>query len=155
MEHEAAHFAFELDDFNSTMLWNRLKIIAAEDIGPANPTMPLLIDLLQRQYLSEKAKLAESTHQLYLIDAISCLCRSPKSRVTDDLLGIINQERAENKLPPIPDFAIDMHTKQGKILGRGIDHFFSEGNRLENEAFANPYTEKVKALRMGKPEEKQ
>jgi replication-associated recombination protein RarA len=156
MEYEASHFAFGLEEFNPTMLWNRLKIIAAEDIGPANPTMPLLIDLLHKQYLSEKVKLAESTHQLYLIDAVACLCRSQKSRVTDDLLRIVSHERAENKFLSIPDFALDMHTKQGKLLGRGVDHFFSEGNRLENEAFDNPYTEKAKELaKKGRQEEKQ
>jgi len=39
-----------------------------------------------------------------------------------------------------------MHTAKGKALGKGIDDFFSEGNKLENEAFTNPYTEKAKEL---------
>ncbi|MCW3999880.1 MAG: hypothetical protein NWE93_06550 [Candidatus Bathyarchaeota archaeon] len=156
MEYEAAHFALELEEFNPTMLWNRLKIIAAEDIGPADPTMSLLIDLLQRQYLTEKAKLAEGAYQLFLVDAVVCLCRSKKSRVTDDLLSVVNHERNENKFLPIPDFALDMHTRQGKILGRGIDHFYSEGNRLENEGFPNPHTQKAKEYAKGRgPEQKQ
>lgn len=146
MDYEAVHFAFELEEFNSTMLWNRLKIIACEDVGPANPVMPLLIDLLQRQYLAEKSKLAESAPQLFLANAVVCLCRSQKSRITDDLLNIVNYERAENKFLPIPDFALDMHTKQGKAMGRGVEYFFTEGNRLENEALINPYTEKAKEL---------
>ncbi len=147
MDYEAVHFAAELEEFNPTMLWNRLKIIACEDIGPANPVMPLLTDLLHRQYLAEKSKLAESNYQLFLIDAIVCLCRSQKSRITDDLLNIVYAEReSENKFLPIPDFALDMHTKQGKIKGRGIEHFFTEGNKLENEALINPYTEKAKEL---------
>jgi replication-associated recombination protein RarA len=146
MDYEAVHFAFELEEFNATMLWNRLKIIACEDIGPANPTMSLLIDLLHKQYVSEKAKLAEGAQQLYLVNAVACLCHSSKSRITDDLLNIVTHEREENKFLPIPDFALDMHTRQGKIMGRGIEHFFSEGNKLQNEAFANPYTEKAKEL---------
>lgn len=147
MDYEAVHFAVELEEFNPTMLWNRLKIIASEDIGPANPVMPLLIDYLQKQYLTEKSKLAESTYKLYLINAVVCLCRSQKSRITDDLLNIVYTERErDGKFLPIPDFALDKHTARGKAMGKGVDDFFSEGNKIANEAFFNPYTEKAKEL---------
>jgi replication-associated recombination protein RarA len=146
LEYEAAHFALELEEFNPTMLWNRLKIIACEDIGPANPIMPLLIDYLQKQYLAEKAKLAENSHKLFLTNAVVCLCRSQKSRITDDLLNVVSTERGQGKFLPIPDFALDMHTARGKAMGKGINDFFAEGNRLENEAFPNPYTQKAKEL---------
>jgi replication-associated recombination protein RarA len=157
MEYEAVHFAVELEAFGKsgpTILWNRLKIIACEDIGPANPIMPVLIDLLFRQYQAEKAKLAESSDRLFLVNAVVCLCRSPKSRITDDLLNIVYREREQGKRVPIPDFALDMHTARGRAKGRGIDYFFTEGNKLENEAFPNPYTEKAKALlsKRDKPE---
>jgi len=146
MDYEAVHFAIELEEFNPTMLWNRLKIIASEDIGPANPAMPLLVDLMQKQYLTEKSKLAESTYKLFLVNTVVCLCRSQKSRITDDLLNIVYTERSHNKFLPIPEFALDMHTARGKAMGKGIEDFFSEGNRLEKEAFQNPYTEKAKEL---------
>jgi replication-associated recombination protein RarA len=147
MEYEAVHFAAELEEFNPTMLWNRLKIIACEDIGPADPTMPILIDLLQRQYLAEKSKLAESGYKLFMVNAIVCLCRSQKSRITDDLLSVVYSEReSEHKFLPIPDFALDKHTARGKAMGKNIDDFFTEGNKLENEAFPNPYTTRAKEL---------
>jgi len=146
LEYEAAHFAVELEEFNPTMLWNRLKIIASEDIGPANPLMPLLIDYLQKQYLTEKSKLAESAYKLYLMNAVVCLCRSQKSRITDDLQIVVYAERETGQLPPIPEFALDKHTARGKAMGKGIDDFFSEGNKVANEAFSNPYTEKAREL---------
>ena len=147
MEYEAAHFAMELEEFNPTMLWNRLKVIACEDIGPANPQIPILIDVLQKNYLSEKSKLAESTSSLYLVNAVVCLCFSQKSRITDDLLNVVYAEREkENTYPSIPEFALDMHTARGKALGKGVDDFFGEGNKLENEAFINRYTERAKEL---------
>lgn len=146
MEYEALHFAVELEEFNPTMLWNRLKVIAAEDVGPANPQMPILIDVLQKNYLSEKSKLGENNASLYLADAVVCLCFSQKSRITDDLLAVVFSEREQGKYPPIPEFALDMHTARGKALGKGIDDFFSEGNKLENEAFNNSYTERAKEL---------
>jgi hypothetical protein len=49
-------------------------------------------------------------------------------------------------MPPIPDFALDKHTARGKAMGKDIDDFFKEGNKLTNEAFPNPYTEKAKEL---------
>jgi replication-associated recombination protein RarA len=154
MEYEAVHFAVELEEFNPTMLWNRLKVMASEDVGPANPLMPLLIDVLQKNYLTEKSKLGESQYKLFFINAVVCLCRSQKSRITDDLLNIVYTERDGNKFLSIPDFALDMHTAKGKALGRGVDYFFVEGNKVANEAFPNPYSEKAKELlkKQGAPE---
>ncbi len=147
MEYEAAHFAVELEEFNPTMLWNRLKIIASEDIGPANPLMPIFVDIMQKQYQTEKSKLAESGYKLYLINTVVCLCRSQKSRITDDLQNIVYTERErDGKFLPIPDFALDKHTARGKAMGKGIDDFFTEGNKVNTEAFTNPYTEKAKEL---------
>jgi replication-associated recombination protein RarA len=108
--------------------------------------MPLLVDYLQKQYLTEKSKLAESAYKLYLMNAVVCLCRSKKSRVTDDLQTVVYMERETGKLPPIPDYALDKHTARGKALGKGIEDFFTEGNKVANEAFPNPYTEKAKEL---------
>jgi hypothetical protein len=81
------------------------------------------------------------------VNAVVCLCFSQKSRITDDLLNVVYTERdAEAKFPPIPEFALDKHTARGKALGKGIDDFFTEGNKLENEAFVNRYTERSKEL---------
>ncbi len=158
LEYEAAHFAVELEEFGSsgqTMLWNRLKIMASEDVGPANPFISVLMDVLHKQYLAEKSKVAESSYRLFMVNAVVCLCRSPKSRITDDLLNVVYSERdSDGKRLPIPDFALDMHTAKGKAMGRGIDYFFTEGNKVENEVFANPYTERAKELlkKHGKPD---
>jgi hypothetical protein len=112
----------------------------------SNPAMPLLVDLLQKQYLIEKSKLAESSSQLYFINTVVCLCRSQKSRITNDLQILVNAERDTGTFLPIPDFAIDMHTARGKAMGKGVNDFFSEGNKVENEAFPNPYTKRAKEL---------
>jgi len=109
--------------------------------------MPILIDVLQKNYLTEKSKLGENNAKLYLTDAVVCLCFSQKSRITDDLLNVVCIEREkEGKFLTIPDFALDKHTARGKALGKGIDDFFLEGNKLENEAFINRYTERSKEL---------
>jgi hypothetical protein len=56
------------------------------------------------------------------------------------------EREKEGKTLPIPEYALDKHTARGKAMGKGIDDFFSEGNKLENEAFSNRYTERAKEL---------
>jgi replication-associated recombination protein RarA len=147
LEYEAVHFAAELKGFNHTAMWNRLKIIASEDVGCANPIAPLLIDTLFKEYQTAKGKLGDDSFRLFMVNAVICLCHSPKSRVTDDLLTVVYTERElEGKRLKIPDFALEMHTKRGAAMGRGIDYFFTEGNKLEKEAFPNPYSERAKDL---------
>ena len=36
----------------------------------------------------------------------------------------------EGFVPVIPDWALDQHTTEGRRMGRGLDHFRSEGAKL-------------------------
>jgi replication-associated recombination protein RarA len=145
-EYQAMFWAAELESFNSKMLWNRLQVIASEDIGVANPFAPLLIDVLERKYDDAKKRNNDSC-RLFLVHAVLFLARSHKSRIVDDFLNVVyGQIQHEDKKLAIPDYALDMHTLAGKKRGRGLEHFFSEGNKLGNEALENPYTEKAKEM---------
>lgn len=145
LEEQAVFFAVELDGFGSsgsTTLWNRLKIIASEDIGCANPIMPILIETLEKSYLKSKEKLNDDSHRLFLVNAVVCLCRSPHSRITDDLLHIIYDSVG---LKPIPNFALDgIHTLRCTEEGK------EEWDKVFNEPFENPYKERAKKLRKGR-----
>jgi len=128
------------------MLWNRLQVIASEDIGVASPFAPLLIDVLERKY-DDARKRNNDSCRLFLTHAVLFLARSRKSRIVDDLLNVVYGEiQHEDKKLPIPDYALDMHTLRGKKMGRGLEHFFSEGTKLNNEPYENPYTEKAKEI---------
>ena len=83
-EYQAVYWALELESFNSKVLWNRLKIIATEDVGLANPTIPLLIFVLEKNYF-DTYKRKNNLDKLFLIHAILLLSRTPKSRIVDDL----------------------------------------------------------------------
>jgi replication-associated recombination protein RarA len=75
------------------------------------------------------------------------LARSPKSRIAVDLLNVVYCEiQYDDKRLPIPDYAQDMHTQEGKKMKRGIDHFYQEGAKLVNETLQNPHTEKAWAM---------
>ena len=145
-EYQALFWAVELEGFNSKMLWYRLQVIASEDIGMANPFAPLLNDVLERKY-DDARKQNTDSYRLFLTHAVLFLVRSSKSRIVDDLLNVVYGEiQHEDKKLPIPDYALDMHTLRGKKMGRGLEHFFSEGTKLNNEPFNNPYTEKAKEI---------
>jgi len=127
-------------------LWNKLKVIASEDIGPANPMMPVIIETLEKQYFDARKRRSDA-HRLFLANAVVILVRSRKSRIVDDLLNIVyGQIQHGDKKLPVPDYALDMHTSRGKRKGRSYDHFFSEGTKLSNEVFENPYTKKAKEI---------
>ena len=147
-EYEVVFWAVELENFNPTALWNRLRVIASEDVGAANPLAPLVIDVLEKEYYDAKRRENDS-YRLFLVHAVLFLARSPKSRMVDDILNVVYSEiQHEDKRLPIPDYALDMHTLRGRKRGRGMEHFFSEGNRLNNETIDNPYTATAKRLMM-------
>ena len=149
-EYEALFWAVKLASQNPTMLWNRLAVIASEDVGPANPTLAVLVDRLRQSYFNAVERKSDS-YRLFITHAVIAISRSPKSRIVDDLLNVVyGQIQNENLMLPIPDYAYDKHTSQGKKMGRSWDHFFSEGTKLENETkdFANPYADRARKILM-------
>jgi len=143
-EYEAVFWAAELESFNPEALWNRLEVIASEDIGPACPIMPVIIETLRKQYDKFYEK---DERRLFLTNAVAILARSKKSRVTDDLLNIVyGLIQHEDLRLPIPDYAFDKHTSKGKRIGRGFEHFYTVATKLVDEAFENPYSEKAKEI---------
>jgi hypothetical protein len=61
---------------------------------------------------------------LFLVHAVIVLARVRKSRLVDSALMVSYEgERARLELP---DCALDLHTRRGRQLHRGQDHFFEE-----------------------------
>ena len=65
------------------------------------------------------------------IHATRYLCLCKKDRTSDELLTWIHHTSKLGKtLPIIPDYAIDMHTAEGKKKGRGRRYFFEEASKV-------------------------
>ena len=77
-EYEAVFWAVELERFNPRMLWNRLRVIASEDVGPAYPLMPRLIETLEIQYFDARKRRNDS-YRVFLSNAIVNIVRCKKS----------------------------------------------------------------------------
>lgn len=133
-EEDALYWAFELSLKFDQYLWSRLKVIVNEDIGIANPNLIVIIDTLSKQYFEFREK-GKTSCNLCLANAIMLLCRSEKTRVADHIQGIVVQSYTQGlERKDIPDYALDKHTKRGRNMGRGLDHFRGEGTKLENES---------------------
>lgn len=140
-EAEALRWAAELERHSYPILWNRLEIIASEDIGPADPMMHVKIAALRAQYEAAVTRRSPA-YRLFLANAVLMLARSPKSRAVDDLVWTVYWEKKNNEeLPEIPDYAQDHHTGKGTV-----EDWINEGCHLENEAEDIPNQYKERAL---------
>ena len=74
---------------------------------------------------------------LVLAGSIAMLCRDLDFIHGEfhDLIG--NHFGTPIKKAQIPDRAYDMHTRQGREMGRGLEHFFNVGATVKKERFKN------------------
>lgn len=144
LEKEALYWSMELLPRYEAYLWRRLRIIASEDIGIANPSLIVLIQTLSDQYF-ELRKRGDMGCLLMLSNSILLMCRSKKSRIADHFICQMIQEREQGILHlEIPNFGLDMHTRKGKALKRGLQHFKEHGAKLNNKDLTihDPYEER-------------
>jgi replication-associated recombination protein RarA len=113
-------------------LWHRLKVISVEDIGFGELLAPVLVQNLFE--MASACERAVGERKLYAVHAVRYLCRCQKDRSTDEMINWINHSSKLIKaLPTIPDYALDMHTAEGRKIGRGRRHFFEEASRIVPE----------------------
>lgn len=145
-EVEALFWAAELETINPTGLWNKLVLIASEDIGPANDTLPANLKALRASY-EEAVQKKRDSGRLFLAHAVLLLSRSKKSRVVDDMVWTLYFDRHQGWRPEIPEYAHDHHTGTGTV-----EDWIRDGSHIENEAedVPNPYREQAREnLRSG------
>ena len=132
-EESAMHWALELCPRYEYWMWQRLIVIAHEDIGIANPEVLGLIPAMRESYMEFRRR-GRGAVRLVLANAILLLARSPKSRLADHFQCAVNQDMLHGTHFPIPDYALDIHTRRGKAKGRGMTHFLTEGTELKPES---------------------
>jgi replication-associated recombination protein RarA len=152
-EEGALFWATELDlSGYGEYCWKRLRIITSEDVGLAEPGMPANIQALYQAWSDQRKKKDErhGPERLFLVHAVILLARAKKSRMVDHAL--IAYYEAERPTRSIPDCALDKHTIAGKRLGRGHEHFWTEGAKVENAAqIEDPYYAVARTTRTSRP----
>jgi replication-associated recombination protein RarA len=119
------------------LLWRRLEIMAAEEVGDAMPAAPGIVEALYQQ--RKRCDLA-SDRWIFAVRAIRLLVIAKKDR-TDAELATWTREvvaRGERQAE-VYDVGVDFHTKRGTELGRDRKHFFSTGgDYIANELEGRP-----------------
>jgi replication-associated recombination protein RarA len=134
-ERNALYWCMELEQNFDKHLWSRLSIICAEDIGLASIQTSLFVAHCKEEY-SRLRKIKNTGATMF----------SPKSRLADDLNHVVHRRNIEDSIE-IPDYALDKHTSRGRSMGRGFDHWITEGAKIENSVYQdmedgyNPYSE--------------
>jgi replication-associated recombination protein RarA len=114
----AVYCALELEHSGlGAWLWKRLRVICPEDVGPAWPEGPAVIEALHGTYLDLK-KGKGGDHVLMATHAAILLADAPKSRVACwAAVAWPMQERRE-----VDDAALDRHARRGRQMGRSWTH---------------------------------
>ncbi len=151
IEEEAMYWALEMADSGfGQYLWRRLMIIAAEDIGLADPQAMILTTSgwLATKESTRSFSKAPGMEPEFLGMVILYLCRAPKNREGDDFLWYVGERRKKGWCLEIPDYALDEHTARGRQMGRGVDFWLNAASHLENavEVEGNKYCKKVREL---------
>ena len=109
LEEQALYWASELDlSGYSQHLWNRLRIIASEDVGLAMPGAASIVRALYENWQDAPE------NKLWVMHATLLLVRAPKSRIVDHACCIFYNEGSLTF--DMSDFALDKHTRRGREL---------------------------------------
>jgi replication-associated recombination protein RarA len=113
------------------MLWRRIEIIANEDVGSGLMNGPAIVEAL---YSQQKRMAAGEDRWMYAAHAIRLLATAKKDRTTMEVASWAKDviTRGERKIT-IEDYHVDMHTRRGVAMGRGSEHWWQEGARLDNQ----------------------
>lgn len=118
-------------------VWRRLQIHLSEDVGLADRNLPANVAALKSNYDVLKTRMAyisyegETAWVLPVVHAVMLVASAQKSRVVDHatIVHFLGDEVRE-----VPDYCIDYHSPKGRREGRGVDHFFNEAAKIENES---------------------
>ncbi|MEV4538964.1 hypothetical protein AB0J82_34845 [Asanoa sp. NPDC049518] len=128
---EAILLAYEMYATSAELeecLWHRLQVISVEDVGSGTFQEPVIVDAVYRMH--ERVPRPRGDRFLFAVHAIRLLAGATKDRTSDELA---NWAARADRLPQIPDHALDMHTRRGQEMGRDLLHFLREGARVTNE----------------------
>lgn len=109
-------------------LWRRLLAISVEDIGFGDTYAPVYINTLNS--FRKEFLYGDGDRPLFFIQAVRYLCRCKKERSSDHIKCRIMSEFEHGKTVEVPEYALDVHTKRGREMGRDRIHFLTEASMV-------------------------
>ena len=133
-----------LEKGGSWITWKRLSTIADEDVE--QPDVIVAVDCLYRKFQAMRKQKKKGSYswdeKRCVVLAAKILAESPKDRRADEFLELIDAiEKYRDKIPNLrlllenwmpSDEAYDMHTKEGRKMGRGLLYWYQVSSKCEN-----------------------
>lgn len=133
-ELDALYWAAQLSARYPWLVWRRLAIFAAEDVGLGNPQALPQVQAARQAW----EQIAEGSRSrppvLLLAYAVLILARSAKSREADDLAESMKHLIERGWQAQVPDVALDLHTAQGRERmppEERLRHWLEEASAIE------------------------
>jgi replication-associated recombination protein RarA len=143
MTEKAMAFALQLLEKSWYVCWRRLRIIATEDVG--QPEVINCVENLYRLFLEfkggKKGEISWDGKRITVL-AARILAESPKDRRADEFLELWDAmekmkdvealQNLKELWTAVPDEAYDVHTAEGRRMGRGNEYWYRVSSRCEN-----------------------
>ncbi|WP_425704977.1 hypothetical protein [Gordonia sp. DT30] len=128
-------------------VWQRLAVIAVEDVGLGLPNAPMLLAALNTQ---REAFARGVDRFMFTAHAIRLLAGAPKDRASMELAVWTKETVARgDRCTEVLDFHVDQHTRRGVAMGRGTEFWWGAGGYgLDNELNpeGSPWTDYVREV---------
>lgn len=141
-EEAALFWGLELYEAAPYYFWKRVLIQAAEDVGLADPYVVVIVSALAKAWEFCKQHSRWYVDPEHVVMALLVLCRAQKSTEVDDAKTLVDERMEAGLKLEVPDYALDVHTKRGKEMGRkGWAECYAF---REKYAPGNPYMERLR-----------
>ncbi len=113
------------------VLWRRLEIIAAEDVGFGLIEAPTILESLNSQRLR---MVDRGDRWMYSVHAVRLPATAKKDNTSMELATWAQfvTARGERKVE-VQDYMVDLHTRRGAAMGRDVAHWWNDGAKLQNK----------------------
>jgi len=145
-ETNALFFALECFPNYAAYCWRRLLVVAVEDIESPNAIAYTNASCSAFFHNNDKKKAEDYKNRIFITKIVIALCREPKSREADHAQAYIDQIEKSRKLPPIPEYAFDVHTQKGRIAGKTKKIFFTDEQEALDVKGVDNYYSKLKIV---------
>jgi hypothetical protein len=131
-EVEALFWAKQLERRYHRYVWRKLCTFAAEDVGIADPLAVVVVNSLAQAYGRHRDESSKPIPDGPLLAmAVLYLARAPGSREVDDFdQAVAHLQEDEGWSAEVPDYALDLHTPEGKERPERLKHWLEHGSHL-------------------------
>jgi replication-associated recombination protein RarA len=114
------------------VMWSRLCVISAEDVGDGSFQEPVVVNALFQMH--ERLGRDAGDRWLFAVHAVRYLAERVKDRTSDEWANLVMLLMDASPRPfEIPEYALDVHTRRGQESGRSVAEFWTDGAIVANE----------------------